>query len=416
MTKRGKLGVGILGVAVLLAGALYGALQVPAVQDALFTRAVEARAGHVRTALLDDDALHIVFCGTGSPLPDAERGQACIGVFAGGRFFLIDAGGGAAEKIAALQMPIGALSGVLLTHFHSDHIAGLPNIVLQSWAQGRHEPLKVYGPAGVKQVTDGFSAAYALDSVYRTAHHGAEIMPPSGARYAPQPVPLLNDFSEAVVLEEDGLKITAFRVGHAPVDPAYGYRIDYKDRSVVFSGDTVKHPNVVRHGKGAEAVVLEEDGLKITAFRVGHAPVDPAYGYRIDYKDRSVVFSGDTVKHPNVVRHGKGADVMVHEALAPHMVETLARGIEPRLPDTAQILRDTLTYHTSPVEAAEAANEAGAGLLVYSHVVPPLPNALARSIFLRGVSEVRAVNVEIGRDGLYLKLPVNSSDIQESQW
>lgn len=360
MTKRGKLGVGILGAAVLLAGALYGALQVPAVQDALFTRAVEARAGHVRTALLDDDALHIVFCGTGSPLPDAERGQACIGVFAGGRFFLIDAGGGAAEKIAALQMPIGALSGVLLTHFHSDHIAGLPNIVLQSWAQGRHEPLKVYGPAGVKQVTDGFSAAYALDSVYRTAHHGAEIMPPSGARYAPQPVPLLNDFSEAVV--------------------------------------------------------LEEDGLKITAFRVGHAPVDPAYGYRIDYKDRSVVFSGDTVKHPNVVRHGKGADVMVHEALAPHMVETLARGIEPRLPDTAQILRDTLTYHTSPVEAAEAANEAGAGLLVYSHVVPPLPNALARSIFLRGVSEVRAVNVEIGRDGLYLKLPVNSSDIQESQW
>ena len=157
--------------------------------------------------------------------------------------------------------------------------------------------------------------------------------------------------------------------------------------------------------------MVEEGDLKITAFRVGHAPVEPAYGYRIDYKDRSAIFSGDTVKHPNLARVGRGADVMVHEALAPHMVTVIADAIARRASHVGQILRDTLTYHATPVEAAESANDAGVALLVYSHVVPPLPNRMMEAMFLRGVDEVRSDGVRIGFDGMALALPVGSGDI-----
>lgn len=348
---------GVAALAAVLAGTGYAALQMTSVQDALFERAVKARAGVQTEELLSRDALHVVLCGTGSPLPDPERGSACAAIFAGGHFFLVDAGAGAAVRLARFGVPMGGLSGVLLTHFHSDHMAGLPDVSLQSWAAGRHAPLTLYGPPGVERVARGFEEAFKLDAGYRTAHHGAELMPPSGGRYAPVTVPLLNDFSEAVV--------------------------------------------------------FDEDGVKITAFRVGHAPVEPAYGYRIDYEGRSVIFSGDTVKHPNMARMGKGADVMVHEALAGHMVSAIAEALEPAQPHTGQILRDTINYHTSPVQAAESANEAGVPLLVYSHVVPPLPNAIARTLFLRGVEEVRGEGVMVGYDGLYLRLPVDGGEIEK---
>ena len=339
-------GLGLIGLLVM---------RIPAVQDRIFEGAVMARAGTVHSEMLGNEAMHLVFCGTGSPMPDPERGAACVGVLAGGHFFLVDTGAGAAERLTRYQVPMGALDGVIFTHFHSDHISGLYEVTLQSWAGGRHRPLDLYGPVGVQRIADGYREAFALDASYRTAHHGAEVMPPVGATYQTHVVPLADEADSAVVFDQDGLKITAFRVAHEPIDPAYGYRFDYKGRSVIFSGDTVKHPNIARFGKDAE--------------------------------------------------------VMVHEALAGPMVETLAKGVAQRSQATAKILLDTLNYHTSPVEAAESANEAGAQLLVYSHIVPPLPNQLAESMFLRGVSEVRPEGVLIGWDGLWLELPIDSREI-----
>jgi ribonuclease Z len=136
----------------------------------------------------DPDALNVVFCGTGSPLPTPERGAPCIAVYAGDDLLMLDVGGGAASRLAVLRAPLGKLSAVLLTHFHSDHIGGLGDLVLQSWAAGRRAPLLVYGPEGVEHVTEGFVTAFALDASYRTAHHGPELMPERGARLTARPV------------------------------------------------------------------------------------------------------------------------------------------------------------------------------------------------------------------------------------
>jgi len=354
-----KVLLSLVGAVFVLGVVAFFALRMPWVQDQVFQWAVESRVGLVWEGAGDPDQLQLVFCGTGSPMPDPGRGQACVGVFAGDHFFLIDSGAGAAATLAGLRIPMGGLDGILYTHFHSDHISGLPDIVLQSWVAGRHQPLDLYGPEGIERVTAGFSEAYVLDGIYRTAHHGAEAMPPSGSKLVGHTVPVATDL--------------------------------------------------------ASAVVFDADGLKITAFRVGHAPIDPAYGYRIDYKGRSVVFSGDTVKHANMVRFGAGVDVMVHEALARHMVSTLSEALLAGAPGRplglGKILADTLDYHTSPVEAAEVANEAGASLLVYSHIVPPLPNALVADIFLRGVDDIRPEGVVLGYDGMLVRLPVGSASI-----
>lgn len=132
------------------------------------------------------------------------------------------------------------------------------------------------------------------------------------------------------------------------------------------------------------------DELKIEAFLVSHDPAEPAYGYRVTYKGRSAVVSGDTRKVQNMVRFSRDADVLVHEALNPQMVELVAAALDKAgHVRQAKMTRDTLDYHTSPVEAAGIANEANVKLLVLTHVVPALPTALMRQMFLRDVKAVR---------------------------
>ena len=136
----------------------------------------------------------------------------------------------------------------------------------------------------------------------------------------------------------------------------------------------------------------------------------------MDYRGRSVIFSGDTIQQDILARVGQGADVMVHEALAPHMMLAVADQLE-RAGDRqrAQLVRDTLSYHATPVQAAETANAAGVRLLVYSHVVPSPPNLVAERVFLRGVPEVRGGGLVLGFDGLHLELPVGSTDIRQHE-
>ncbi|MBO6633348.1 MBL fold metallo-hydrolase [Parvibaculum sp.] len=347
-------GIGLLvAVAVIGFGIVWFS---PAAQDALMRRVVVANIGG-NDAVLNEDALHVVLCGTGSPMPDPDRAQACAIVYAGGKVFVVDSGLGGWDRLARFQLPVGGLTGILLTHFHSDHISGIPDIALNSWASGRRQALAVYGPPGVETVVAGFDLAYSLDDGYRIAHHGPEFFAEEGADYQP------------IV-------------------------VDVPDRTMAVT-------------------VFEEGGVKVTAFRVSHEPVDPAYGYRIDYKDRSVVFSGDTKRDANIATFGEDADVLIHEALAPHMVHMLEEGLDGRGDRRAKIMHDIPDYHATPVQAAESANEAGVKLLVYTHIVPRLPNAIAERVFLRGVSDVRSDGVILGYDGLYLELPAGSDEIVE---
>ncbi len=317
-------------IAVVAAAYIVGHL--PIVQETLLRRGIEQRLRDTHADLLDDNALSVVLCGTGNPLPDRDRADACTAVFAGGRFFLVDAGPGAWKNIALLRLPAARLAGVLLTHYHSDHIGELGEINLQTWGAGRDHPLPVYGPPGVEQVVAGFMQAYKLDEGYRVAHHGAAMLPPENWPMEPHVVSIP-------------------------------------------SADPGKLPCA----DGA-TTVLSGNGLTITAFLVGHAPVAPAYGYRFDYEGRSAVVSGDTVKCPNLIRNSAGADLLIHEAQSAPMIELIGEVAgEQGNARIAKIMHDIQRYHTTPVEAAQAAERGrrkAPGLLAYRSPTAEHPRAM----------------------------------------
>jgi ribonuclease Z len=327
------------------------------VEDALLARAA-GRLAAARTELYAPDAMRVLICGSASPLPHPTRARPCTAIFAAGKLWVVDVGPGSWNHMGGWRITpdIGA---VLLTHFHSDHIGELGEWNLQSWGAGRAAPLTVMGPEGVQRVVAGFNEAYALDRGYRTAHHGADFLPPAVAVMTAAPI--------------------AFA------------------------------------GGAASAVVHDADGLRITAFLVDHAPISPAVGYRFDWHGRSVVVSGDTVKSASLIHAAKDADVLVHEAQANHILKVLGAVAAQGRPRVAKILADIPSYHTSPVEAAEAANEANVKLLVLSHLTPPPPNALVARIFVRGVDEVRPAGWVMADDGMLLTLPADSDAIEQGE-
>ena len=325
-------------------------------EDALLQRAA-ARLAAPRTDLFEPDALRVLICGSASPLPHPTRARPCTAVFAAGKLWVVDVGPGSWNHMGGWRVPAD-LGAVLLTHFHSDHIGELGEWNLQSWVNGREAPLEVIGPEGVQRVVAGFNEAYALDVGYRAAHHGADFMPPAVGVLSP--------------------------------------------RAIAFAeGDT-------------SAVVHDADGLRISAFLVEHAPIAPAVGYRFDYRGRSAVVSGDTVKSPNLISAAKDVDVLVHEAQANHIVKLLQETAGASRPRVAKIMGDIPDYHTSPVEAAEVANAANARLLVLSHLTPPPPNALLERIFVRGVEEEREGEWVLADDGMLFTLPADSREIVRS--
>ena len=352
-----RVGWALGGGAVLVVG-LAIAVRLPAVQDRLVRRGIERLVAQQREELFQGDALRVLLCGTASPLPHPSRARACVAVFAGGRFWIVDTGPGSWNRIGLLQVDGSRIAGVLLTHFHSDHIGDLGEFNMNTWVMGRPGPLRVFGPPGVERVVGGFSEAYALDAQYRIAHHGAAFLPIERQRMEPHVIPV----------------------------PA------------------------------APSVVLQEDGLTITAFAVNHAPVSPAYGYRFDYRGRSAVVSGDTAKDPAVIEAARGADLLVHEALAPHLVAMIRKAAaEAGRSRVAKIMGDIPSYHTTPVEAAEVANAAGVKLLVLYHLVPAPPLRILEPVFARGIDAVRPSGWRLGDDGLLVELPADSSAVEVRQ-
>ena len=328
---------------------------------ALYGHAVQQRAGGDALAALPD-GLHLYLCGTGSPLPDPDRAGPCAAIIAGRNLYVVDVGEGAARNIQLARIPLARLDALFLTHFHSDHIDGIGPLMLLRWTQASAQtPLPVHGPAGVEGVVAGFNAAYATDHGYRTAHHGARIVPPSGAG------------------------ATALPYALPPAD-------------------------------GSPVLVFEGDGLRVTAFRVDHRPVSPAVGYRFDYKGRSIVISGDTDASAAVERNARGADVLLHEALQPRMTAALTDALAARgQAGAAQITRDILDYHASPEDAARSAQRAGVRQLVLTHLVPPLPSAYFDAAFLGDASGLFDGPITVGEDGMLFSLPAGSTGIERER-
>jgi ribonuclease Z len=306
-----------------------------------------------------EDGIYAGLCGTGSPMPDINRVGPCVSVLAGGHAFIVDAGEGSTRNVTLMNFPIGKTEAILLTHFHSDHISDLGEMELQRWAGiANQTPIEVIGPAGVEQVVEGFNLAYQLDSGYRVAHHGPETMPPTGAGGVARP----------------------FELSDAP---------------------------------NASAVVFDQDGVKITAFKVDHRPVEPAVGYRFDYKGRSLVISGDTVYSESLLEHSQGVDLLFHEALNETMVNMMNANAEvSNSPTIGQITHDIPSYHSTPEDAAKIAGAAGVRQLVYYHIIPPLPSPILKNFFLGDARNYYTGPITMGEDGMLFFLPANSDKIE----
>jgi len=297
------------------------------------------------------DGLHVILIGTGSPLPDPSRAGPSTAVIAGKRVFIIDSGGGAVRRMGEIGLPPAATERVLLTHFHSDHIDGLGELMLQRWAGGGHsEPLPILGPKGIKDIVTGLNLTYTQDRDYRVAHHGADIVPPSG-----------------------------------------------------FGGRAIE----IETG-----TIMEDGGVKITAFKVDHEPVSPSVGYRLEYKGRSVVISGDTAYDPDLIIHAKEADIIISEALNAEMVGVIEAEVKAAgNKRISKIMSDIPDYHITPVQAADVAEGAGARMLVYTHIVPALPKPYLNAYFIKGAGDKFSGDIVVGQDGMMFSLPADSTKI-----
>ena len=345
----------IILIIIILVGGLFFSLRIPFVQDFVLRTAI-SNLFITESPFPKEDALSALICGSRSPLPSPGRAQTCVAVKAGDDIFIVDIGDGANVNLGRFNVPVNQIKAVLFTHLHSDHISDLADLHLGSWVQGgRPELLPVYGPKGTELVTKGFEMAYKMDFKFRNEHHGETIAPIKSAGF------------ETIIVDVN-----------APV-------------------------------------IYEENGLKITTFKVTHEPIEPALGYRFDYKGRSIVITGDSIYDENIAIKAKDADVMIAEAQANHILKLMQGVIREQNPESplAVILDDIQTYHMTPVEASKLANMANVGHLIFYHLTPAPRNAIMENVFVRGVNEIRE-DWTLSKDGTFVVLPVGSKEIKVS--
>lgn len=312
-------------------------------------REIEKSLSRFNYEMLKDEKLHVILVGSGGPMNNPDRLPTCTAIIAGGEFILVDLGAGTVRNADLQNLPLGNLSAVFITHFHSDHISDLGEANFWSLAMGRNKALDVFGPEGIKDIVDGYNQAYKHDTSYRIAHHGIDIFPPD-----------------------------------ACVPVAKTVRLAEKDGAELF---------------------FNRNGLKAYAFRVDHSPATPSYGYRFEYKGNVVVISGDTKKIDNLTRHARNADIFICEGLRVELVKSMSdyAGKTGR-PRIGKMLFDTLDYHIDPVDAGKVAKEANAKKLVFNHIVPPVTNFLTKRIYLDGVDDVYGGEIVLGEDGMHFTL------------
>ena len=295
-----------------------------------------------------EDTLKVVVCGSRSPLPSPGRAEACILVEAGDDIYIFDLGNGSMDNLNQYKVPWPNVKAVLITHMHSDHIADLPDAHLQSWIQGRNAPLMVYGPEGINLVTKGFELAYSADYQYRNEHHGDEMLPMSIAGFNP---------------------------------------IQIMDNQLI--------PN-------------DTPGLEILPFVVDHYPVNSSFGFKISYKGRTAVISGDTIHDGSVQKFSKDVDLLVHSAISIDLAERM-REIAP-LPQLNKILFDIQDYHTTIKEAGEIARDANVDQLLIYHTIPTPRNKIMKDVFFRPLDGVFDEYM-LSDDGTRVIMPVGSDEI-----
>ena len=209
---------------------------------------------------ISSDSLRVILLGTASgPTIDAQRLGISTLILAGPERLLFDCGRGLTAGLSRLAINPADVTKVFLTHLHSDHIVSLPELYLFPWAsQGRATPLKVWGPDGTRSMVKHLEEAFSFDT-----HMRRDV----DERFSAQGIKVIaTNIREGVVYEANDVKVTAFLVDHGPIKPAFGYRVDYRGRSVVMSGDTKPSDNLIKFSQGVDVLVHE----------VGRSKQDPA--------------------------------------------------------------------------------------------------------------------------------------------
>ena len=325
------------------------AINIPTVQDKLLNIGLKNLTVNATPFLDEEDTLKVVVCGSRSPLPAPGRAEACILVEAGDDIYIFDMGNGSAVNLQQYQIPWSNVKGIFITHMHSDHMADLPDAHLASWIQGRKSPLKVYGPKGINLVTKGFELAYSADYQYRNEHHGDEILPLDIAGY------------EAIEIANN------------------------------------------------EYIENDTAGMEILPFAVNHHPVNHAFGFKIAYKGRTLVISGDTINDGSVQKYSKDIDLLIHSAISLDIIERL-RSVAP-IPQMDKIFLDIQDYHTPINQAGEIARDANVKHLLIYHAIPSPNNTIMEKVFyrpLKGIYKDFTASV----DGTRIILPIGTNEIR----
>jgi len=267
------------------------------------------------------DGLRITLLGTGGgPLVNLRQFGASTLVEAGGKRLLFDCGRGATIRLVEAGIPIGAVGRLFLTRLHSDHVMQIPDLLLAGWvgSTGRRAPLEVWGPDGTRDMMSGLEKAFVFDIHMR--RDVDEKIPAAGITVQS------HDISEGVVLDEDGVKVTAFLVDHRPVSPAFGYRVDYHGRSVALSGDTRVSDNLVKFATGVDVLI--------------HEAVDP-------------VAQRAASANPAMTER-----IIDHHTTGEQAGQEFAR-VKPRLavyshaPDSEALIAQTRTHYSGPLQGPE---------------------------------------------------------------
>jgi ribonuclease BN (tRNA processing enzyme) len=257
----------------------------------------------------------LILLGTGGgPRPRKASSAPAQVIVAGDTPYVVDCGNGVARQLVFAGVPLTALRHIFITHQHSDHNADYGNLMLLSWAAGLRTRVDTWGPPPLQQMTRLFFEMNAFDINTRIADEGR--------------VPLV--------------------------------------------------PLVSAHELTAGGVVLQDEQVKVTAALVNHPPVAPAFAFRFDAADRSVVISGDTARSDNLVKLAQGADVLVHEAMYLPAVDRIVAAV----PNASTLKQHLLASHTSVEECGRIAAAAGVKTLVLSHLIPAEDPAVTEQVWL----------------------------------
>jgi ribonuclease BN (tRNA processing enzyme) len=219
----------------------------------------------------------VVLLGTGMPRPDPQASGPATAIVVGKRVFLVDAGPSVERQLAAAHLPIAGVDALFITHLHSDHTLGYPDLIFTSWVMGRRLPFPVYGPPGTQQMTDHLIAAYGEDIQIRT--QGLEHESPGGYQVAVHEVALTGAAAPMVIYDSGGVRVTAMPVPHGSWRYAYAYRFDTPGRVVIVSGDT-RPSEALRQATGVDVLVHEvysADGLRRSPQSSNENPDWPRY-------------------------------------------------------------------------------------------------------------------------------------------